>query len=367
MRFDDAAGTILAVQEATLLPELWPDALARLADICRASTVLGQMVGDGSYDQICNRGREDVAREYVETGWSQWNPRMERGMALTRRGASGLITGEMMFSPEELARDRYFHEFAIQHDITSFAGLVAASHGASNFVLTIERGETRGAFADRELADMNLLVGHVANAFSFALRLKMATAASILQTLEAQGQAMAMLTAGGHVLSMTERFEKLLGSRLRIVGGHLRAAEPSEDGLLQALVARVARSDEVPDEPIGPIILRRDIEHPLAISALPVAGSARDIFGLARVILEVDDLAAARAGGSEPMLRELFGLTSAEARLAARIGRGETLREAADADGVTLETMRTRLKTIFSKTGSNRQLELALLVNRLTR
>ena len=62
------------------------------------------------------------------------------------------------------------------------------------------------------------------------------------------------------------------------------------------------------------------------------------------------------------ILIETFGLSAAEARLARRIGRGETLRDIADAERMSVETMRTRLKSVFGKTGTHRQAELALLV-----
>lgn len=57
-------------------------------------------------------------------------------------------------------------------------------------------------------------------------------------------------------------------------------------------------------------------------------------------------------------LRDLFGLTAAEARLALALVRGETLAEASQASGVRLETSRKRVKEIFVKTGTHRQAEL---------
>jgi DNA-binding CsgD family transcriptional regulator len=49
-----------------------------------------------------------------------------------------------------------------------------------------------------------------------------------------------------------------------------------------------------------------------------------------------------------------------------RLSRGEVLRNAAEAEGITIETARTRLKVIFQKTSTSRQLELALLLQGLT-
>ena len=59
-------------------------------------------------------------------------------------------------------------------------------------------------------------------------------------------------------------------------------------------------------------------------------------------------------------LRSHFGLTLAEARLALHLVTGETLRSAAAKLHISYETARTRLKSIFSKTGTCRQAEVVV-------
>lgn len=61
-------------------------------------------------------------------------------------------------------------------------------------------------------------------------------------------------------------------------------------------------------------------------------------------------------------LRRLYELTPAEARLAALLAQGSRLEEAAADLGVSLNTVRTHLKRIFSKTGTDRQAELVRLI-----
>lgn len=74
-------------------------------------------------------------------------------------------------------------------------------------------------------------------------------------------------------------------------------------------------------------------------------------------------------GSSLPKLGQIFGrrfgLTPAEQRLTTRIAQGERLNDAASLEGITKETARTRLKSIFSKTGTGRQVELILLAQKL--
>jgi len=57
-------------------------------------------------------------------------------------------------------------------------------------------------------------------------------------------------------------------------------------------------------------------------------------------------------------LRELFGLSATEARLALRLAEGRTLAEAAGEIPITIESARTYSKRIFAKTGTARQADL---------
>ena len=61
-------------------------------------------------------------------------------------------------------------------------------------------------------------------------------------------------------------------------------------------------------------------------------------------------------------LRELFGLTAAEAKLAARLAAGEDLKVAAEKLRITYGTARSRLAQIFQKTNTRRQGELIRLL-----
>lgn len=58
----------------------------------------------------------------------------------------------------------------------------------------------------------------------------------------------------------------------------------------------------------------------------------------------------------------LYGLTPAEARLASRLVRGMSPAQAASALGLTVNTVRTHLKRIFSKTETRRQSDLVRLL-----
>jgi DNA-binding CsgD family transcriptional regulator len=63
------------------------------------------------------------------------------------------------------------------------------------------------------------------------------------------------------------------------------------------------------------------------------------------------------------VLQNLFDLTAAEARLAARLCAGESdVPEIAKEFGVSVSTLRTQIRSVYGKTGVRRQLDLARLL-----
>jgi DNA-binding CsgD family transcriptional regulator len=62
------------------------------------------------------------------------------------------------------------------------------------------------------------------------------------------------------------------------------------------------------------------------------------------------------------VLEALYALTHAEAELVRLLSEGRSLEEVAEARGVTMNTVRSQLKQVFSKTDTKRQGELVRLV-----
>jgi len=65
-------------------------------------------------------------------------------------------------------------------------------------------------------------------------------------------------------------------------------------------------------------------------------------------------------------MRESFGLTTAEVRLAVKLRDGRALKEAADEMGVSINTVRNQLRAIFDKMGLNRQSDLIRALTELS-
>jgi len=107
-----------------------------------------------------------------------------------------------------------------------------------------------------------------------------------------------------------------------------------------------------------------DLTHDgLTLSVVPLRRPAENARAVAMIIL--------RASLSEPVseaeIRAAYGLTAAEGKLAAMLARGETLETIALIRSVSVNTVRTQLRSVLQKTRTARQADLVrLLISRHT-
>jgi DNA-binding CsgD family transcriptional regulator len=114
-------------------------------------------------------------------------------------------------------------------------------------------------------------------------------------------------------------------------------------------------------------VRRRSGKHPLSVLVAPLRGaSPLQLEPLATAILLVTDPERVRPA-ADTHLRALYGLTTAEARIAHALLDADRLADVAENLGVTLSTVRTHLQRAFEKTDTRRQSELVrlLLAHRL--
>ena len=100
---------------------------------------------------------------------------------------------------------------------------------------------------------------------------------------------------------------------------------------------------------------------PYRLLLIPVP-SAAGLFQPTAAVLIIDT--EAKPELDPEILSELFFLTPAEARVTAKLGVGQSADEIAEEIGVSVETVRTHIRRVLSKTGTGRQGELIALVLR---
>lgn len=150
-----------------------------------------------------------------------------------------------------------------------------------------------------------------------------------------------------HVHDANPAAEALLAgtAMIRVKDGVLSARRKSEDKALRDALA--ALSD---DEP-GSIVCFRNRE------GVPIVVVDMYLLSSGLVAWRISDLAS-RPAPTSARLRAIFGLSPAEARVAASMLSGLGIQAVARKHGVEPETVRTQFKRIRGKTGARSQNEL---------
>ncbi len=161
------------------------------------------------------------------------------------------------------------------------------------------------------------------------------------------------------VLSMTEAAELALANQsvLKISGGRLHAGIARETQKLRDAAERAAQ--------------RRNARSTHAIQGFnasfgfsePVVLESEDALSICWIVVDDRKFFLTLGEGERvdrrlAAARQIYGLSTAQARLAALLLQQHDLNAAAEVLGVTVNTARTHLKRMFEKTGTNSQVAL---------
>ena len=168
-----------------------------------------------------------------------------------------------------------------------------------------------------------------------------------------------VLDRSGHISFTTEAAAALLrlGDGLTVRGARLTGCQ-GDPRLEDAVQATLAESPNAPSRPLRTVVLRRRDQLPLIATMSPLATAATGPLGA--LVLLHDPEATLRP--PVEMLRHVFGLTAAEALVSQALLQGATLHQIAEQRQVSLNTIRTLLARVLSKTGAHRQADLIRLL-----
>lgn len=179
---------------------------------------------------------------------------------------------------------------------------------------------------------------------------------SLMDLLSRIGHAAALVSREGRVLFANNGAKSILtnwqiGSRL------LAWRQQDQRHLDDALIG--ASEGTLVTSPVP--LVRPDDNLPVLAQVLPVSSA---LAGEPALLVLFRD-PTADGSNATPMVLEALGLTPAEARLAAQVGAGQSVRESAELVGITENTARSTLKIVYDKLGIGKQSELAGIVARL--
>lgn len=356
--------------DGLLYPDRWNDFLAQLCEqLCaRVGTI---SVHDSEHDVSTLRASvglsEDQLRDWIGYYGRNTPDIPEALRAVGQEGAWLNATPICELNPD--CRNTPYGEW-IERSDTYHAIIMLVSCGQGLSALSFARPESANRFSPSDENVMRQLLPHVQRAFE--VRHRTEKLHSVLQAgkvaLDSVDTGVVAVDEKGRMVLANERAESLLekGRGITIRRGRLGASDPAEAARLEQLVYAAAMTGRGRGTSNGGAVAIREDEARAHLSVIvtPFRSSQVSAKGQPWALAFICD-PEAKPAPRTTALRDLFGLTPAECRLAGLLHAGLELRKAADRMRVTPGTARFMLKSIFRKTGAHRQSQLIQLLSGL--
>lgn len=287
-----------------------------------------------------------------------------------RRGFNypGSIAPSQAFvSDKELLTTEYCNDFLLRYEMFHHCFSLFGKNGVALTNLSAIRSIREEPFEEPELAIMRFLAPHVEQAIRLDERfnrLRMESEAKST-ALDSFALGVVFLDGAGRVLGANEAAEAIFaeGDGICNCKGRLRASAPAEDKSLQNAIFRSCQTGAARGTGAGGALLisRRSPRKPLQIVVGAACTGLPALSLRPAAVVFIHDLSA-RIRPRSSVLKELYGFTPAESRLACLILDGKSSEEITELLGISRNTFKTQLKSIFSKASVRRQSELVRLL-----
>jgi DNA-binding CsgD family transcriptional regulator len=233
------------------------------------------------------------------------------------------------------------------------------------WTLSIQRRDVDSPFDFMDIRKVQAHLAHIKNAAVIAHQLDFARTRTAADILERHGRQVITLGPGGKVIAVSDAAATHLTSAFRINQGMLEAAHPPDRPAFESLVHSLCNIHTKTVASPKPVLVRRSNHaQPLVVYGCPLPEIEKNIFFPAVALLVILDPDRPLALQPE-LIMSYFGVTRAEARLAAAMFSGIDLDTHARQSGIGTVTARNHLQGLLRKTGVHSKAELITALTRI--
>jgi DNA-binding CsgD family transcriptional regulator/PAS domain-containing protein len=270
------------------------------------------------------------------------------------------------FDEDYVARSPFYQQFLIPYGGRYVYGAKIAEDDGRALVIAFLRGAGHSQLDARERAALQLLAWHLEHAFRMKQEVSRSAAGQALglAVLERMRQPLMVLDADRRIAFCNDSGRELLarGDLLVDRAGFAICRDGESDVELLLAMRELA----LPAGGGAVAVDRRSVRLRRAGQRARVASTLLALrpqhvmgaFGNAALAMLVIYEPGMAKDPDPFLLAATFDFTPAEGRVASRLVSGMSIKEIAAELGVAISTVRTQVKSIFDKTGTNRQAEL---------
>jgi DNA-binding CsgD family transcriptional regulator/PAS domain-containing protein len=298
------------------------------------------------------------SRKGVDDIWAK------RARAVGRAGWIGV--SEQLTGDVELLRSEFYNECLEPLEIRHGVFGVIEQSGPILANVSLYRSVPGEGFGAPELESLEFFIPHLRRAFQLHLRLTdlQSQSASLEAAIDMVASGILLFDAEGKIFFANAPASKLLaqGDGLAVTHNRLRALCPDESATLEELI-RTATATSIGNgiDCGGAVLISRKSRPPLRVMVAPLRNSKLGKLGATAAIAFVINPECKLRPRNE-ILSALFDLTPAECRIALLVGDGKSLPEISAEIGVSRNTLKSQIASVYSKTGTSRQSQLARML-----
>ena len=366
-------GLVRSIYDAALDASRWQEFLARFAAEFSSQTtmIFGHDFSDrsvevtgGSTSLAAHHGvgsdaMASFAAHYCRTNvWTEDERLHHEGQ---------LINGSKVYPDEYLPRTEWHADWLRPLDLFYTLAAVVEKRAHRSFNVTAVRSKRSGPYTAEEEQRLQSLVPHLQTAFALHRRLHRAEALAhaSLSVLETLPMGVVLLGEGAGLLHANARARALAqdSGLLRVSEqAGLQATQHADNLRLQAAMrAVVSTPGGAPLSAGTGLRLRSLAGQELHVMVAPLPRWSEPFGAHACGAVFISD-PASTLPSLEGVLRSLYGLTPAEARLAQALVNGLSLQEYAGRQALSIHTVRSQFRTTANKVGVGRQTDFVRTV-----
>jgi DNA-binding CsgD family transcriptional regulator/PAS domain-containing protein len=353
-----------SIYAAVQQPSLWPVVLEGIAEAVHgeSTTLFGRL----PREQLFSMARTDPeAWEGYAGHYASINPMMQRCDEVFPDGI--VRYGHLALACTEFEKTEFYNDFFLRHDMHHSMGLKIPLANLPAAYISCQRPKVKGPFEEREGLVYRTLLPHLQRALTLYVQLTQ-TQSNVLgleTALDSLEHAVFGLNRQGRVIFSNRQADAIVrtADAIRLSNGKLSSVFPEQNRRLQAALTDAVSTGSGIGISAGSALLidRKSGENALRVNVTPFNSASNSTSPgisaqLAALVFVSDPARRPQSRGAT--LRALYGLTSAETRVADLLLQGLETRELAGRSGVTLESVRFQIKRVLSKTGTRRQREL---------